>query len=1005
MQKFSFEALRTSKIFLMKKSLLWTLVLSACFGQALAQKKVSGKVMDQEDNIGLPGVTVTIKGTTTGTATDIDGNYSINIEGNNPVLVFSFIGKESKEVSVGNQSIINVSLSNDSKALEEIIVVGYGTQRKQDLTGSITSITENDFIKGNISTPEQLITGKLAGVQITSAGGAPGSGASIRIRGGSSLNASNNPLIVIDGVPIDNSDVSGAANPLSFINPNDIESFNILKDASAAAIYGSRAANGVIIITTKKGRKGSSTKLSFNSRFSSAKNIGQVDVLNASQFATAVNTNGTVAQQQLLGASSTNWQDVIYRNALTQDNNLSLTGTLKGMPYRASVGFLNQNGTLQTSNLKRTSASLGLSPSFLDDHINVDLNLKMANNKSQFANEGAIGTAVGFDPTQPVYANNEFGGYFNWLDPNGNGIEALGPSNPLGMLELRNNLGNLNRYIGNAKVSYTFHGLPELKAVINAGFDKSKTEGLDVVSKLVSANSFNRGGSTAFYNQKRNNTTFQAFLNYVKEIGAQRFDVMGGYEYQDFIRENDTGTDYGDAASIPLRNFFKTEYRLASQFGRLNYALKDTYLATFTLRRDGTSRFAPDNRYGLFPSAALAWKLNEQFDMGNTFSDMKIRLGWGVTGQQDINSGDFPYLAAYTPGQGLLYQFGNAFYDVLRPNPYDAQIKWEETTSTNIGLDFGLRKARISGSIDFYKKKTTDLINEIDAPAGTNFSNRVVTNIGSLENQGIEFTVNYTPISKSNFSWDLNFNATYNQNKITALTRNENSDFLGVLTGPVGGGTGSYGQIHSTGYPRSTFFLYQQVYDENDKPMEGVFVDQNNDGVISELDRYHSQNPDPNYFLGFSSQMTYKKMNFGFVMRSNIGNYVFNNVQSGGSSYASMTGAGNVIYNLNANVLNSEFSSLTRRDQILLSDYFVENASFLKMDNLNFGYDLSSLFKSSKLQANLGFIIQNVFTVTNYSGLDPEVVSVNQQGTATAGIDRNIYPRPRTYSINLNLNF
>ncbi|KPM48096.1 SusC/RagA family TonB-linked outer membrane protein [Jiulongibacter sediminis] len=981
---------------LSKSWLLWAVVLNVFSIQAFAQMTVSGTVSDDLDGTGLPGATVTIKGSAVGTATDMDGKYSIQVPNSSSVLVFSFIGKQNQEITVGNQSVINVTLADDNQTLEEIVVIGYGTQKKQDMTGAITSINERDFVQGNVSTPDQLITGKLAGVQITSAGGAPGSGATIRIRGGSSLNASNDPLIVIDGVPIDNTDLSGSANPLSFINPNDIESMNVLKDASAAAIYGSRAANGVIIITTKKGRKGAAMQVNFNSRFSSASNINQVDVLKPTQFATAVTDYGTAAQQALLGSASTNWQDVIYRTALTQDNNLSVTGSLAGMPFRASVGFLNQNGTLKTSNLKRTSGSIGLSPSLLDDHLRVDANLKFANNRSQFADEGAIGTAVSFDPTQPVYASSDqFGGYFNWINQSG-GIEALGPSNPLAMLELRDNLGILNRYIGNVSLNYSFHGLPELKAVVNAGFDASNTDGNDVTSPLVSANSFNNGGSTAYYTQNRNNKTFQAYLNYAKEFGASKVDLMGGYEYQGFIRENDNGTIYGNP-DVPERNtYFKTEYRLASQFGRVNYVLSDKYLATVTLRRDGTSRFAPDNRYGLFPSAAFAWKMNEEFGLNDVLSDLKLRLGWGVTGQQDIGSGDFPYLAAYTPGQGLRYEFGGQFYDVLRPNPYDAQIKWEETTSSNIGLDFGIRAARLSGSVDFYLKQTKDLINEIDAPAGTNFSNKVVTNIGSLENKGVEFTLNYTPISNSEFNWDVNFNATYNQNKITALTRNEDPSYIGVLTGDISGGTGSYGQIHSTGFSRSAFYLYQQVYNENGSPIEGVFVDRNNDGVISELDRYRYQNPDPNYFLGFSSNMQYRDLSIGFIMRANIGNYVFNNVQSGGSSYANMTGAGNFIFNLNSNVLNSNFSSTTRREQILLSDYFVENASFLRMDNINLGYDLTNALKASKYQARLGFIVQNVFTVTNYTGLDPEV-----QG----GIDRNIYPRPRTYSLNLNVNF
>lgn len=989
----------------LKLMLLGMVFLSICAGSAFAQSMVTGKVSDNTVGEGLPGATITVKGSSVGTTSDMDGNYSIQVPNGSATLVFSFIGKTPQEVAVNNRSEVNVTLLDDAVTLGEVVVIGYGTQKKKDLTGSVNSITERDFVKGNVTTADQLITGKMAGVQITSAGGAPGSAATIRIRGGSSLNANNDPLIVIDGVPIDNSSISGASNPLSFINPNDIESFNVLKDASAAAIYGSRAANGVIIITTKKGRKGAATQVNFSSRYALAQNTRQVDVLSADQFRTAVQTYGTAAQQALLGSENTNWQDVIFRDAQTQDNNLSITGNLKGMPYRASVGYLNQNGTLKTSNLKRASATVGLSPSLIQDHLKFDVNLKMANSQSQFADEGAVGTAISFDPTQPVYANNEFGGYFNWINQSG-GIEALGPSNPLAMLELRDNHGTLNRYIGNISATYTFHGLPQLKAVINAGFDRSNTNGTDNVSPLISANSFNNGGSVNTYTQNRNNKTFQAYLNYAYTGTSQSVDVMGGYEYQGFIRENQNEVVYGNP-DVPNRpNYFKTEYRLASQFGRVNYQLMDKYLATVTLRRDGTSRFSPENRWGLFPSAALAWKINEEIGATDTFSDLKLRLGWGITGQQDINSGDFPYLPAYTPSQGLYYQLGNTFYDLLRPNPYDANIKWEETTSSNIGLDFGLRQARISGSVDFYLKNTKDLINQIDAPAGSNFSNKVVTNIGSMENKGVEVNINYTPIQKNNFNWDVNFNFTRNQNKITALTRNADPSYIGVLTGGISGGTGSLGQIHSTGYPRSTFYLYQQVYNENGQPLEAVFVDRNGDGGVTENDRYHAFSPDPKMFMGFSSQMRYKDFNFGFILRSNIGNYVFNNVQSGGSSYASMLGAGNFIFNLNSNVLNTGFKNFTRREQILLSDLFLENASFLRMDNLNFGYDLTNVLKSNKLRANLGFIVQNVFTVTKYTGLDPEVVSVDtNNNSSTFGIDRNIYPRPRTYSLTLNVNF
>ncbi len=986
--------------------ILLILFLSFAGSLTYAQSTVTGKVSDNREGDGLPGATITVKGSSTGTTTDMDGNYSVNVPNGSAVLVFSFIGKTPQEIAVNNRSVVNVTLRDDAVSLGEVVVIGYGTQKKKDLTGSVLSVTENDFVKGNVTTADQLITGKMAGVQITSAGGAPGSAASIRIRGGSSLNASNDPLIVIDGVPIDNSSISGASNPLSFINPNDIESFNVLKDASAAAIYGSRAANGVIIITTKKGRKGAGTKVNFSSRYAVAQNTRQVDVLSADEFRQAVETYGNSVQKTLPGTAETNWQDVIFRDAHTQDNNLSITGALKNIPYRASVGYLNQNGTLKTSNLKRASATVGISPTLLKDHLVLDANLKMANSQSQFADEGAVGTAISFDPTQPVYSDSDqFGGYFNWINQSG-GIEALGPSNPLAMLELRDNQGTLNRYIGNISATYTFHGLPRLKAVINAGFDRSKTNGSDVVSELISATSFNNGGSVNTYSQNRNNKTFQAYLNYAYTGSSQSFDAMAGYEYQGFIRENQNNVVFGNPAVPERPNYFKTEYRLASQFGRVNYQLMDKYLATVTLRRDGTSRFSPANRWGLFPSAALAWKINEELKATDTFSDLKLRLGWGVTGQQDINSGDFPYLPAYTPSQGLFYDFGGTFYDLLRPNPYDANIKWEETASSNIGLDFGLRKIRLSGSIDFYLKNTKDLINQIDAPAGSNFSNKVVTNIGSMENKGVELNLNYTPIQSNDFNWDVNFNITHNRNKITALTRNADPSYIGVLTGGISGGTGSLGQIHSTGFPRSTFYLYQQVYDENGKPLEAVFVDRNGDGSVTENDRYHAYSPDPKYFMGFTTQMRYKDFNMGFILRSNVGNYIFNNVQSGGSSYASMLGAGNFIFNLNANVLNTGFRNFTRREQILLSDLFLENASFLRMDNLNFGYDLTNVLKSGKVQANLGFIIQNVFTVTNYTGLDPEVVSVDTNtNSSTFGIDRNIYPRPRTYSLTLNVNF
>ncbi len=967
------------------------LMLLLTSSSLFAQSTVTGTVTDGKDGSTIPGVTVLLKGGTIGTQTDLNGKYELAGLPSNGILSFSFVGMESKEVAFGNQTVVDVKLLTDSRLLQEVVVVGYGTQKKTDLTGSITSISSADFVKGNVASPEQLISGKLAGVQITSNGGAPGSGSKIRIRGGSSLSANNDPLIVVDGIPLDNSDIKGSSNPLSFINPNDIESFNVLKDASAAAIYGSRAANGVIIITTKKGNKRDKFNVNFSTLWSASKIAKKVDVLNGDEFRSVVENYGTDSQQQLLGSANTDWQNEIYRTSISADNNLSVTGMLKGMPYRVSVGYNNQNGVLKTSAMDRTSGSIGLTPMFFKDHLKVDLNVKASNTKSQFADEGAIGTAIGFDPTQPVFVENQtFGGYFQWLNPQGN-IEALAASNPLSLLNLKSNVGKLNRVIANAQFDYKLHFLPDLHVNWNIGVDRSSTDGTEYASNLLSASLFTNNGSTGYYTQTRQNFTNQFYLNYVKQIGPHSLNLLAGTENQGFVRENENGTTYGNPTVPAVKSYFKTDYALLSYYGRVNYA---RYLATVTVRRDGSSRFAKDNRWGTFPSVALAWKINKELNRDDIFSDLKLRAGWGITGQQDLSSGDYPYLNAYTPGQGLRYQLGNTFVNVLRPNAYDPNIKWEQTASTNIGLDFGLSKQRISGSVDIYKKKTTDLINEIDVPAGSNFSNKVTTNVGTLENTGVEVVLNYTPIAKGDITWDISGNFTYNNRKITALTRVDNPSYVGVLVGGIDGGTGNYAQVHSTGYAPNAFFVYQQVYNEAGTPIEGVFVDRNADGIISELDRYRFHNAAPKYFLGLSSQLSYKKASLGFVMRSNIDNYNYNNVYSNRGTYQSITGSGNFLSNLSGNVLETNFT--TKSDQSILSDYYIQNASFLRMDNINFGYNLDQLFKSGKIRAQLTVVAQNVFVVTKYKGLDPEIAD---------GIDKQVYPRPRTISVGLNLHF
>ena len=955
-----------------------------------AQRTVTGKVTDGTDKSAMPGVTVQVKGSTQGTQTDAQGNYSIAVS-ENSTLVFSFIGKTTQEVVVGNKSAISVELVDDSQILNEVVVIGYGSQKKKDLTGSVVSISSADFVKGQLTTPEQLVSGKLAGVQITSNGGAPGSGSTIRIRGGSSLNANNDPLIVLDGVPLDNNGISGSPNALSLINPNDIETFTVLKDASATAIYGSRASNGVILITTKKGSKTGKMRVNFSSLASSASRMNDVNTLNATEFTDLVRSRGNATQIAALGTENTNWADQIYRTAYTTDNNLSVSGAAKGVPYRVSLGYLNQNGILKTSNMGRTSGSLNLSPTFLDNHLKVDINLKGSITDNRFADQGAIGSAVFFDPTQPVFSGNElYNGYFEWLDPSTGRPNTLAPRNPLAMLEMRNNTSNVQRSIGNMVLDYKFHFLPELRANLNVAYDISASSGSNLVP-ATSALAFNRNGQELTYSQNKNNKTLEFYLNYVKDLPSisSRIDVMGGYSYQDFIREN-TDLDVNLNGEVFRDFYYKTQNTLVSFYGRANYSLLDKYVATVTIRQDGSSRFSPETRWGLFPSAALAWKISEEgFLKGNNvFSELKLRLGYGVTGQQDIGS-DYPYLPRYTLSQSTAqYQFGNAFLPTLRPEGYDANIKWEETVTYNAGIDFALKKGRISGSIDYYSRLTKDLLSVIPVPAGSNLTNQLLTNVGNIENEGVEFSINTTPIATKNVNWDLGFNITYNQNTITNLTKVADPTFPGILTGGIGGGVGNTAQIHTVGYPVSTFYLYNQVYDTNGKPLEGVYEDQNGDGVITPEDRIRYEAPQSDVFLGLSSQISIGKFSAGFVSRANVGNFVYNNVNSNAGVFRVTSNP--FLTNVTSDALVTGFAN-----NQYFSNYYLQNASFFRIDNINFGYSLGKIF-NKKADASINANIQNALVITKYNGLDPEV---------GGGIDNNFYPRPRVFTLGVNIGF
>ncbi|WP_052354071.1 SusC/RagA family TonB-linked outer membrane protein [Flectobacillus major] len=974
------------------RKLLLLMLFSWASISVFAQNNVSGTVKDAKDGSGLPGVTVQVKGTNKGMQTNVDGKFQLSVP-SNAILVFSFIGKASQEITVGNQSVIDVALEDDVKTLNEVVVIGYGSQKKKDLTGSVAAINSEDFNKGNIASPDQLVVGKVAGVQITSNGGAPGAGSTIRIRGGASLNANNDPLIVIDGVPLDNSGITGSPSALSMINPNDIESMNILKDASATAIYGSRASNGVILITTKKGAKGSALKVNFSSQASAAQSTGYINVLSADEFRTLINEKGTTAQKAVLGTANTDWQKQIYRTAISTDNNLSVTGSLQNVPFRVSVGYTDQNGILKTSNMGRTSASIGVSPTFLNNHLKVDVNLKGSSVDNTFANTGAIGAALAFDPTQPVYSgNNNYGGYWEWLNADGK-PNTIAPRNPLGLLNLTSDKSTVQRSIGNIQLDYKFHFLPELRANMNVGYDISKSDGTKLVPAFAAVN-YSTAGEKTVYTQNKTNKLFDFYLNYAKDLTAlkSRVDVMAGYEYQDFLTESTNLRTNAEGSTVLTDSPYKTQNTLVSFFGRLNYTFDQKYLLTVTVRQDGSSRFSKDNRWGTFPSAALAWKLNEMdfLKNSNTISELKIRAGYGITGQQDIGQ-NFAYLPRYTASlDNAQYQLGNTFYTTLRAEGYDANIKWEQTATTNAGIDFAFKKARLSGSIDYYFKNTTNLLNVIPVAVGTNLTNQLLTNVGSMENQGVELMLNYNPIHTDKFDWNVAFNATYNENKITKLTNNSDPTYQGVLVGGISGGVGSTVQIHSVGYPAYSFYVLKQVYDANGKPVEGVYVDNKADGVSNVDDQYRYKSPAPKVFLGFNSQMSYDNWSLGFVLRSNIGNYVYNNIKSSNGAYINFSGSNGYVANINPNVYETQFAKSQ-----LFSDYYIENASFLRMENITLGYTFKNVM-GNKINMRLNATAQNVFTVTKYSGLNPEV---------SGGIDNNVYPVPRTYSLGLNIGF
>jgi len=967
-----------------------------------------------KDTAGEPiiGANVVIKGTTNGTITDFDGNFQLNAN-KGDIIVISFIGYQPQEAQAA--ASMNIILKDDTELLDEVVVIGYGSVKKDDLSGSVVAIKAEEMNKGAVTSPQELIMGKVPGLSVSQGDGAPGAGSTIRIRGGASLNASNDPLIVIDGIPVSNDAAPGTPNALATINPNDIETFTVLKDASATAIYGSRASNGVIIIQTKKGTR-DKIKVSYSGTFTAKDPYKRIETLDAQSFREVMQAQypeGTAQSadiQRILNVypnQSTDWQDAIYQTGLSTDQNIGIAGKAGFMPFRISLGYNTEKGTLKTSKYERYTGAVNLSPKFFDNHLSVDINVKGTINKNRFADSGAVGAAAFFDPTKPIYdEENRYNGYWNWGIVQGAQAD-LATQNPLSLLYDRNNHGTTKRSLGNIQLDYKIHGLEDLHANLNLGYDVAKTTGRNFVNSNSVQSSLDKTftglGQGNTWNNLRRNHLLDFYMNYAKNIESikSNFDIMAGYSWQHFYYANhditysnpteDLGAKEGYTYDANERHYIRDDHRripyenyLISFFGRLNYNFMDRYLLTATLRRDGSSRFSENNRWGLFPSAALAWTIsNEPFMKAteNVLSKLKLRLGYGVTGQQEI--GDYQYITSYSFSTNP-----NTTYlgtTLLKPNGYSPDLKWEQTTTYNVAIDFGFLNNRINGSIEYYQKHTKDLLNTISAAAGTNFINLITANVGKMKNKGVEANVNAIAIQSKDFTWEVGYNITWNDSKITKLTTTFNPDYQGIDAGT--------NQKHQVGEMPGTFYLYQQVYDENGKPIQNAFVDRNNDGQITEADRYLThKSPMAKVYMGFSSQFSYKKWDLGFNLRANFGNYVYNGVASGNSTSNNYGGKG-FVTNLYNGFQDTGFTLLNTSEQ-MASDYFLENASFLKMDNITLGYSFQNLF-AAKLSGRISASVQNVFTISKYSGLDPEC----------GAIDSNIWPRPRTYTIGLNLNF
>ena len=976
--------------------LLVALFLMGCL-QLLAQSRmIQGEVTDAQNGEPLIGATVMVEGEKSGTVTDFDGNFKLQVTSSAKKVKISYIGYVDKIVEISDR--MNVKLESDSQILTDVVVIGYGTARKSDLTGSVATVSSKDFNKGLVSSPEQLINGKVSGVQIMSNSGSASAGSTIRVRGGASLNASNDPLIVLDGVPLEQGGISGnSSNFLSMINPADIESMTVLKDASSTAIYGSRASNGVIIITTKKGQQGG-LKINFNTTNSLQTRAQMVDMLSHDDFVNVINQFGTDNQKSLLGTANTDWNDEVYRTAFGTDNNLSVSGSIdKWLPFRVSVGYYNQSGLVRKDNVERWTGNVVLTPSFFQDHLKLTINAKGTLNNNSFNNSGAVWAAATFNPTLPVYSgNSNYGGYNEALDADGYPVNA-GVRNPRGLVDLYDSKSKVSRFIGSMDVDYKVHFLPDLKLHATVGADYAKGDGT-VHVPVYAAQSYNKdeslGGSDYKYGpQKNENRLLTLYANYAKyfEDIKSNVDLTAGYDYQYW--KSTTPLYYTkSAAGTNLSTVKASDYRhvMLSYYGRINYSFDGKYLLTATVRRDASSRFSKDTRWGTFPSVALGWTLTEEPWLKNqkVLSNLKLRASYGVTGQQE-GIGNYNYLPVYTSSvTGAEALINGQYINTYRPEAYVENLKWETTTSWNFGLDFGFLNGRIGGAIDFYTRKTKDLLASVPTAAGTNFSKTILTNVGNVDSKGIEVSLNATPIQTKDWEWNLSYNFTWQNMKVKNLSLTKGGSQTNVKVGPS---IDAYQfQVLSEGYEPYMFYVYHQLYDpETGKPIEGAYADLNHDGEINDADLYRYHSPAPKYIMGLSTSLRYKQLTLGMSFRANIDNYVYNGMGMSTGAWETVSYNNSQLNNLNTSFLKTGFK--TRQ---YLSDYYVENASFLKLDNLSLSYNVGKINKWASLTVSA--MVQNVFTITGYSGTDPEVPN---------GMDNSFYPRPRTYSLSLGLQF